>query len=127
MDKKQRMNPAARFARSAEMAEESKARAAARVDDAPPQDHVIVMSDGWPGYWGLGKTITEAVKNAQWLETGDKVIVVACEADAYVDDYGTLYRHVKTPAERGVLREVTKSYRPVEFIVADRKPCEPVR
>lgn len=69
-----------------------------------PQDHYIVMSRVHPGYWGKAKTLQEAVKNAEWLREGDDVVVVPCESDSHVDDFGTLYRRSRVPARQGVIK-----------------------
>ena len=50
-------------------------------------DHIIVMTTS-PGYWGKGKTMGEAIKNAEWINGGDEVVVIICGEEAYVDEMG---------------------------------------
>jgi len=51
--------------------------------------HYIVMSVA-PGYWGKAETIEQAIKNAQWLNAGDRVRLIKTDADAYVSEMGEL-------------------------------------
>lgn len=93
-----------------------------------PVDHFIVMSHAWPGYWGRGKTITAAVKAAEWLQDGDKVVLCPCDKDAYVDHSATLFRETATPCEFGTLKEVRAPRGKggkLEWQVIDRRPAEP--
>jgi len=63
----------------------------------PPMDHYIVMTMGWPGYWGRGKTVPEAIKAARYLTEGRRVRIIACDADSLITEMGELqynHRHV---------------------------------
>lgn len=56
------------------------------------QDHIIVMTTS-PGYWGKGKSITEAIKNSEWINGGDKVMVLTCGEEAYINEMGQVTFH----------------------------------
>ena len=58
--------------------------------NAVPMDHFIVREARFPGSWGRGKTIEEAIKNAQWIPPGSKVHLIKCDAKAYIDEMGDL-------------------------------------
>lgn len=53
-------------------------------------DHFIVRTSSYPGYWGKGKSIEEAIKNAMWIAPGAKVHLIKCDAKAYIDEMGDL-------------------------------------
>lgn len=56
---------------------------------APELTHYIVM-DTRPGYWGKGKTIADAIKNAKYLREGTRVRIIACDENAKITDMGGL-------------------------------------
>lgn len=51
----------------------------------PEHTHVLVAGGG---YWGRGETFHEAVKNAKWLNKGDKVMVTQCHAETRINEVG---------------------------------------
>lgn len=59
-------------------------------------DAVIVATKA-PGYWGIGKTITEALHNAQFIRPGDSVRVIECGPDAFIDEQGKFHAGESTP------------------------------
>lgn len=69
----------------------------------PPMDHYMVRSTSWPGYWGRGRTIDAAVKAAQWMNRGDKVHLIRCDANARCDDFGDLQYEARERLGVGVL------------------------
>lgn len=61
----------------------------------PGHTHVLVAGRG---YWGRGETFHEAVKNARWLNKGDKVFTAACHPETYINDMG----QIVTPQGEGI-------------------------
>lgn len=51
----------------------------------------LVTTQGYPGYWGRGATVEQAVRNAKYIKPGTPVRVFACVPDAYVDAMGNCY------------------------------------
>ena len=51
----------------------------------------VVLDTGFTGYWGEGKTISEALTNAEWLKEEDTVTLYLCSEDAQVLDNGTIH------------------------------------
>lgn len=60
---------------------------------AAEPDHYLLRSVEWPGYWGRGKTIDEAARNAKWFRIGERVHIVRADAKAFFDDFGNLEYH----------------------------------
>lgn len=54
-----------------------------------PLTHYIVMQSG-PGYWGKGKSVDEAIVAGKYLRAGMTVRVIKCDADAAIDDMGSI-------------------------------------
>lgn len=78
---------------------------------AAPLTHVIVMTTR-PGYWGKGKSIEEAIKNAKWLSTGEKVRVIEVDAEAYIDSVsGGLFFNNRKVLGVGLVRADRKGVR----------------
>jgi hypothetical protein len=83
---------------------------AVRCIDEPTGGAITVMAVlvTGRGYWGRGATAEEAIKNARFLEAGDKVIKGDCSPTARVDEVGHVYgllgdwTHGKVVRKRGV-------------------------
>jgi hypothetical protein len=48
---------------------------------------LVASNNGVAGYWGGGKTVSEAVKAAKWLRTKDEVVVMLVDDEAYIDEF----------------------------------------
>lgn len=81
-----------------------------------PKEHPIckvIVSTTKPGYWGKSDTIDKAIRNAEWIGPGDEVRVAYVNAEAYVDEMGTLWYENRVIAGTGKVR-----MRNGKFIVA---------
>ena len=53
--------------------------------------HYLIMTTSYPGYWGRGETLADAIKAARYIKPGAEVQVFRCVADADVDGMGRVY------------------------------------
>lgn len=75
------------------------------IEQDKERPHVIVFSAKFPGYWGRGASIEEAIKNAQWLASGDKVFACACDDGARLDNIdGSLFYDKRGPVYFGTVK-----------------------
>jgi hypothetical protein len=52
----------------------------------------LVMTHGWPGHWGRGNTVLEAVRNGKWFKTKEEVTVfISNDPQVYVDEMGCIF------------------------------------
>ncbi len=66
--------------------------------------HVLVMS-AFPGHWGRGKTLHEAVNAAKWIDAGTEVVVLLCDGDACVNAMGQIEYHAMKWVGNGTLKK----------------------
>jgi hypothetical protein len=66
------------------MAQKPRFNTVDKIDD-PRLTHVLVRTTGFGGYWGRGRDVAEAIKNAQYLGSQTKVYVCQCDAKGHCD------------------------------------------
>jgi len=72
------------------------------VENEEKLTHYLVMTLS-PGYWGRGKTVAEAIKNSEWICSGDKVRLIRCDEHARVNDVGQFLYNAKQHLGVGVV------------------------
>lgn len=76
--------------------------------------HYIVRTTRYPGYRGKGATIEEAIKNAEWIQEGDKVHLIRCDAKAYIDDMGSLMFDARERLGTGTVKRGRKGLKDID-------------
>ena len=88
----------------------------------PALTDVIVRTERHGGYWGRGKTVADAIRAAEWIQSQDAVYVCQCDESAHCDAVsgnllsdarGPLYRGKVMANKRDVL--VTEEYSPARL------------
>jgi len=74
-----------------------------------PLTHYIVMTVS-RGYWGKGKTIDEAIKNAKYINSKNIVRVIKCDADATIDEMGGINYYSRCVLGIGTVRKIAGTY-----------------
>lgn len=82
--------------------------------------HVLVMTVAFPGYWGKGKTLSEAIENAKWISAGDRIRVIRVDEAARVDELGQLLFNNRKHLGAGKVKRVRKGNE--RFGVIDLQP-----
>lgn len=80
--------------------------------DGDKYPQFLVATQSYPGYWGRGDSLEEAVKAAQWIKSTDTVTLVRCTREASVSFCGQyMYGVDMTSAFTGTLRTVRRRFR----------------
>jgi hypothetical protein len=65
----------------------------------------LLFTNTWPGHWGKADTISEALKNAKWINPGTEVTVLVTDDNAFVNEMGHLMATEDLILGSGVVRK----------------------
>ena len=48
----------------------------------------VVVATSYPGFWGKGVTVNEAVAHSEFIKNGDTVLFIRCNDDFLINEFG---------------------------------------